>query len=314
MLKFVTKRLLSTIPILLVVLTVVFMIIHLTPGNPASVILGDTASSEQIASLNQELGLDTPLYQQYFVWMSDVVRGDLGTSYFLGQSVTAAISSHIGPTLAIALLAEIIAITVAIPLGIYAATRRGSTSDISIMGVSLLGMSVPSFLLGLFLALIFGVKLGWLPVAGYEPLSSGLWNHFQYLIMASVALGSMQAALFVRMTRSSMLDVLRKDYIRTVRAKGVRERAVVYRHALRNAALPILTVVGQSFGGLITGAVVTETIFNIPGLGQLIIDSVQRRDFPVIQGTVLFITFVFVMVNLMVDLLYGVLDPRVRLK
>ncbi|MCC9069812.1 ABC transporter permease [Arthrobacter cryoconiti] len=308
------RRLLSTIPILLVVLTVVFLIIHLTPGSPAAVILGDNATDDQISNLNHQLGLDAPLYQQYFLWIADVFRGNLGASYFLGQSVTSAIISHIGPTFAIAMLAEIIAVTIAIPLGIYAASRRGTVSDVSIMGVSLLGMSIPSFLLGLFLALIFGVNLGWLPVAGYEPLSSGVWNWFQYLILASVALGSMQAALFVRMTRSSMLDVLRKDYIRTVRAKGVKERGVIYLHALRNASLPILTVVGQSVGGLITGAVVTETIFNIPGLGQLIVDSIQRRDLPVIQGTVLFITFAFIFVNLIVDVLYGVLDPRVRLK
>lgn len=314
MVKFLARRLLSTIPILLVVLTVVFLIIHLTPGSPAAVILGDNATDDQISSLNHQLGLDAPLYQQYFLWIADVFRGNLGASYFLGQPVTDAIISHIGPTFAIAMLAEIIAVTIAIPLGIYAASRRGTVSDVSIMGVSLLGMSIPSFLLGLFLALIFGVNLGWLPVAGYEPLSSGVWNWFQYLILASVALGSMQAALFVRMTRSSMLDVLRKDYIRTVRAKGVKERGVIYLHALRNASLPILTVVGQSVGGLITGAVVTETIFNIPGLGQLIVDSIQRRDLPVIQGTVLFITFAFIFVNLIVDVLYGVLDPRVRLK
>ncbi|GAA4658347.1 ABC transporter permease [Arthrobacter cryoconiti] len=314
MVKFLARRLLSTIPILLVVLTVVFLIIHLTPGSPAAVILGDNATDDQISNLNHQLGLDAPLYQQYFLWIADVFRGNLGASYFLGQSVTSAIISHIGPTFAIAMLAEIIAVTIAIPLGIYAASRRGTVSDVSIMGVSLLGMSIPSFLLGLFLALIFGVNLGWLPVAGYEPLSSGVWNWFQYLILASVALGSMQAALFVRMTRSSMLDVLRKDYIRTVRAKGVKERGVIYLHALRNASLPILTVVGQSVGGLITGAVVTETIFNIPGLGQLIVDSIQRRDLPVIQGTVLFITFAFIFVNLIVDVLYGVLDPRVRLK
>lgn len=313
LLAFLIRRVLHTIPILLVVLTATFFIVHLTPGDPASVILGEEATKAQIADLRESMGLNAPIAVQYFTWLFAAVRGDLGDSVFMGQPVTQAILSHIGPTIALATIALLIGILIAIPLGITAARKRGTATDQTIMTVSLLGISVPSFLLGLFFALIFGVWLGWLPVAGYGSIDSGLWNYLKYLIMPAVALGAMQAALLVRMTRSSMLDTLNKEYIKVARAKGTKERTVIYRHALKNAFLPILTVIGQSLGGLITGAVVVETIFNVPGIGQLIINSVERRDFPTIQGTVLFVTVAFVFVNVVVDILYGVLDPRVRL-
>lgn len=231
----------------------------------------------------------------------------------MNQSVLDAIFSHIGPTLSLAIVAEIIALSISIPIGIVAAIKRGTATDQSVMVVSLMGMAIPSFLLALFLALIFGVQLGWLPVAGYQPLSNGLWNHLQYLILPAISLGAIQAALIARMTRASMLEVLNTDYIKMARSKGMKERTVIYSHALKNAFLPILTVIGATFGALVTGAVVTETIFNIPGIGQLIINSIERRDYTIIQGIVLFVTLIYVTINLIIDLLYGFIDPRVRL-
>lgn len=314
MVKYVIKRILSLIPVLFVVSIAIFLIIHITPGDPAAVMLGVDATEEQLQELREYYGLDKPIYEQYLIWISGVFKGDFGTSYFMKQPVLTAILDHLYPTLSLSIMALVITILIAIPLGIAAANRRGTIADQSIMGVSLLGMSVPSFLLGLLLILLFGVKLGWLPVAGYQPLSSGLWNHIQYLIMPAISLGAIQAALVARMTRTSMLEVLSTNYVKTAQAKGVKKAVIIYKHALRNAFLPILTVIGQTFGVLVAGAVVTETIFNIPGIGQLIINSVERRDYAVIQGVVLFVTLVYVFINLIIDLLYGVIDPRVRLE
>ena len=314
MIVYILKRILSLIPVLFVVSIAIFFIIHLTPGDPAAVILGIEATPEQIAVLNEQMGLNLPLYQQYINWVSGVLQGDFGESYFMKETVTEAIWSHLGPTASLAIVAEIIALVFAIPIGIYAAYRRGTAVDQSLMGVSLIGMAVPSFLLGLLLMLFVGVYLQWLPVAGYKPLSTGIWEHFQYLILPAISLGMIQAALVARMTRASMLEVLDANFIKTARSKGVHEHKVVFKHALRNAFLPILTVIGQSFGTLVTGAVVVETIFNIPGLGQLIINSIVRRDFAVIQGVVLFVSLIYVLINLVIDLLYGIVDPRVRLE
>ncbi|MCM3636618.1 ABC transporter permease [Sporosarcina luteola] len=307
------KRLLSLIPVLFIVSIVIFMIIHLTPGDPASLVLGEEATEEQIQALRANMGLDLPIVTQYFHWIGNALQGDLGTSYFMRQPVTEAIVSHLAPTISVAIIAGTISLLISIPIGILAATRRGTNTDRTVMGISLIGMSVPSFLLGLFLILLFGVKLRWLPVAGYQPITDGFLGHIKYLILPSIALGSMHAALIARMTRSSLLEVLNMNYIKTARSKGVHEYLIITRHTLRNAFLPILTVIGQTFGSLIAGAVVTETIFNIPGIGQLIINSVERRDYAVIQGVVLFVTCTYVLINLIVDLLYGVIDPRVRL-
>ncbi|MEH7389380.1 nickel ABC transporter permease [Bacillus sp. JJ1503] len=314
MIYYILKRMFSLIPVLFVISVVIFMVIHLTPGDPASIMLGEEATEDQIKEMREELGLNAPLIQQYADWVINVFKGDLGTSYFMKEPVTSAILSHLGPTLSLAILGQVVALVIAIPAGIIAANRRGSLTDQSLMGFSLLGMSVPSFLLGLFLILVVGVKLQWLPIAGYQPLSSGLWNSLQYLILPAIALGAIQAALIARMTRTSMLEVLNSNYIKTARAKGVKEHIIVYKHALRNAFLPILTVIGQTFGTLVAGAVVTETIFNIPGIGQMIINSIERRDYTVIQGVVLFITISYVVINLIVDLLYAYIDPRVRLE
>ena len=314
MLSYILKRVLSLIPVLVVVSIVIFSIVHLTPGDPARVILGPEATADQVAALREQMGLNRPILTQYFAWVSQVLRGDFGDSIFLRMPVTEAIAKHAAPTLSLAILAQVFTILVAVPLGIFAARRRGTIFDQGVMGVTLIGMAIPSFLLGLLLVLLVGIELGWLPVAGYRPLSDGLGEHLKYLILPAISLGTIQSALIARMTRSSMLDVLKVDYIRTAKAKGMTERRIIYRHALRNAAMPILTVIGVTFGGLVTGAVVTETIFNLPGLGQLIVNSITRRDYAVIQGVVLFVTLVYVLLNLCIDLLYGVVDPRVRLQ
>lgn len=313
MLVYIFKRLVSLVPVLFVVSIAIFLIIHITPGDPASTILGMEATPQQIAELNEKMGLNDPIHIQYFKWISKVLKGNLGDSIFMQQPVAEAIKEHLPPTVSLALFAQIVALVLSIPFGIIAAYKRGKAVDTVIMSISLLGMAIPSFLLGLFLMLFFSVHLGWLPVAGYRPLSMGFWTHFRYLILPGISLGVIQAALIARMTRSSMLDVLYLNYIKTARAKGLKEYIVLLKHALKNAGLPILTVVGQTFGTLVTGAVVIESLFNIPGIGQLILNSITRRDLAVIQGVVLFVTLLYVGVNLVVDLLYGVIDPRVRL-
>lgn len=313
MLAYLIKRVLSLLPVLLVVTVVLFLMIHITPGNPAAAILGIEASQEEIDTLSEALGLNRPIHEQYLQWVSGVLRGDLGQSLFMRQPVTQAIAGHLAPTLSLALLAQIIAIIIAIPVGMLAAYRRGTLTDAALMGFSLLGMAVPSFLLGLFLMLVVGVHLQWLPVAGYAPISQGFGTHLKHLILPGISLGAIQAALITRITRSSLLDNLGLNYIKTARAKGLPEGTILLKHAFRNAFLPILTVIGQTFGTLVTGAVVVESIFNIPGLGQLILNSVLRRDFAVIQGVVLVVTLMYVLLNLFIDLLYGAVDPRVRL-
>jgi peptide/nickel transport system permease protein len=313
-LMYLVKRILSLIPVLFVVSIVVFSIMHMTPGDPASVMLGEEATPEQVEELREELGLNYPLYQQYFNWVMGVFQFDLGVSYFMQETVTEAILSHLSPTISLTIISQLIALIIAIPIGIFAARRRGTASDQSVMGISLLGMSIPNFILGLLTMLVFGVIFRLLPVAGYEPLEAGLWNHLKYLILPAISLGTLQAALITRITRSSMLEVLNNNYIKSARAKGVKERQLIYTHALRNAFLPILTVIGQTFGGLIAGAIVTETIFNIPGIGQLTINSIERRDYPIIQGVIFFVAMAYVSINLIIDLLYGVINPRVRLE
>jgi peptide/nickel transport system permease protein len=313
LLGYVIKRLFSIIPVLFVVAVVVFSLTFFTPGDPASVILGPDATAQEVDDLREKMGLNDPIQVQFMRWMGGLLRGDLGDSYFMNESVFQAFLDHLGPTFSLALIAQVIAILIAIPLGIAAAVRRGSATDQSIMGLALVGISVPSFLLGLFLILTLAVKLQWFPVAGYRPLSAGFGEHINYLIMPAIALGAMQAALIARMTRSSMLEVFNQNYIKTAHSKGIKEWIVIYKHALRNASMPIITVIGQTFGILITGAAVVETVFNIPGIGQLIVNSVERRDYSVIQGVVLLIAFTYVILNLIIDLLYGVLDPRIRL-
>ncbi|MBI4609892.1 MAG: ABC transporter permease [Candidatus Rokubacteria bacterium] len=309
---YLVRRVLAVIPVMLVVATVAFVLVHLAPGDPASVIAGPYATADDIAKLHHQLGLDEPLPVQLLRWYGRLLRGDLGDSIFLRRPVLEAIADRLEPTLLLTTFATLIAILIGVPTGIVSARRHNSVADQSFMLLALLGISVPNFLLGLLLILVFGVWLGWFPVAGYVPLASGLWANLRSLLLPSLSLGLVQSALIARITRSSMLDVLREHYILAGRAKGLPERAVVYKHALKNAIIPTLTVVGITFAILIGGAVVIETVFNIPGLGRLIISAVLRRDYPVIQGVVLLIAVAYTLINLLVDLAYLALDPRIR--
>jgi peptide/nickel transport system permease protein len=309
---YVLRRLLAVVPVMLVVATVAFVLIHLAPGDPASVIAGPYASADDVAKLRHQLGLDESLPVQLVRWYGRLLRGDLGDSIFLRRPVTEAIADRLEPTLLLTTWATLIAVLIGVPAGILSARYHNSAVDQSLMGLALVGLSVPNFLLGLLMILVFGVWLGWLPVAGYVSLDGGVWPNLRSLLMPSLALGLVQSALIARITRSSMLDVLREQFVLTGRAKGLAENIVVYKHALKNAIIPTLTVIGITFALLIGGAVVIETVFNIPGLGRLIISAVLRRDYPVIQGVVLLIAVTYTAVNLLVDLAYVVVDPRVR--
>ena len=313
--RYLVKRILSLIPVLIIVSVVIFFLIHLTPGDPARTMLGDQATEEDIAALRESLGLNDPLPVQYLDWVKNVFHGDLGDSIFMNEPMTKIILDHIGPTVALTIYALIIALLIAIPLGITSARHRGRIQDQLISAFSMLGISIPSFLMGLFLILIFAVKLRILPDAGYKPIGEyGFGTFIRYLTLPAISLGLMQAALITRMTRSSVLEVLNMDYIKMARAKGLKERIIVMKHAFRNALLPIITVIGQSFIALLSGAAVVETVFNIPGVGQLVVNSVERRDYEVIQAIVLVIAVINVVINLVVDLLYATADPRVRLE
>lgn len=312
MLKYTLKRIGAMIPVMLIISVVVFVIIYLTPGDPASSMLGMEASADQIERVNESLGINGPLPQRYLEWMGGVLTGDLGDSYFMHQPVTQAIAEHFGPTLSLAILAQLIALLIALPCGIITALKHGSRTDAVLRVVALLGVAIPGFLMALMLMWLFAVTLRVLPVAGYAPLSKGWLVHLRYLALPAISLGCVQAALLMRMTRASVIEAMQLDCVKTARAKGVSEVRVVLSHALRNAALPILTSVGYSFGALITGAVVTEAIFNIPGLGQLVTSSIERRDYPVIQGVLLVIALLNSVINLLVDLAYGAFDPRAR--
>ena len=312
MLKYIGKRILSLIPVMFVVSVVVFLVTYLIPGGPATALLGLEASSDQIAALNAELGFDRPFLVQYADWFMDVLHGDWGRSYFLQQSVLEAIAEYFGPTISLAILAKIIALILSVPLGIVAAYKRGTAVDVTAVTASLLGTAIPGFLLSMFLMLFFGVYHHWFPVSGYVGLDQGLLEHLRYLFVPALSLGIVQAAYITRMTRSSLLEVLYKNFIRTARAKGLKEKKVLLTYALKNAAPAILTAVGQSFGSLVTGTIVTETLFNIPRIGMLTMGAINRRDIFLIQGVVLFVTLVYVLVNLVVDILYGFVDPRLQ--
>jgi peptide/nickel transport system permease protein len=314
LIDYLIRRVLAAIPVMLLVATAVFLLLFLTPGDPAAVILGPDAKPDQVAELRARLGLDQPVYVQLGNWYVRLLRGDLGRSIFENRPVTEAIVSRAEPTLLLTALATLVAITLGLTMGIVAALRPGRWQDTGAMLVAIGGVSMPTFWLGLNLIFVFGVLLGWLPVAGYEPLNSGLWESLRYLILPSITLGLFQAALLARLTRSMMLETLGDDYVRTARAKGLAEHAVVLRHAFRNAAIPLVTVIGLIFAALIGGAVITEQVFNIPGVGRLLIQAVARRDYPVVQGVVMIVAGLYVVINLVVDLLYGYLDPRLRVK
>jgi peptide/nickel transport system permease protein len=309
---YILRRLLALIPVALVVATVAFVLIHLAPGDPAAIIAGPDAPADDVAHIRRTLGLEQPLYLQLARWYGRLLQGDLGQSIFLRKPVLDAIIDRAEPTLLLTLSAMAVSILIGVPAGVLSARHHNSAVDQALMMVALVGISIPNFLLGLLFVLVFGVWLRWFPVAGYSPLEDGWLATARSLVMPAFALGLVQSALIARIARSSMLDVLREQYVTTGRAKGLAERAVVYKHAFRNALVPTITVIGISFAVLISGAVVVETVFNIPGLGRLVISAVLRRDYPVVQGVVLVIAGVYMLVNLLVDLSYLVIDPRVR--
>ncbi len=312
MLWYIARRILATIPVMAIVAVIVFSLLYLAPGDPASVIAGDQATPDDVARIRANLGLDRPFLVRFFEWSGQILRGDLGTSIFTNLPVTALIRQRIEPTLSLTVLTLILSVLVAVPLGVLAAWKVGSWFDRIIMALAVLGFSVPVFVVGYVLAYVFALVLDWLPVQGYTPLSAGLWPWFQNLILPSIALGGIYIALIARITRSTMLDVLNQDYIRTARAKGLGQTSTLFVHALKNAAVPIVTVIGLGMALLIGGAVVTESVFAIPGLGRLTVDAILRRDYPVIQGLVLMFSFVYVLVNLLVDISYTFLDPRIK--
>ena len=304
MLRYLVRRLLLVIPVLLGVATLVFSLIHIIPGDPAQTILGDTGSQEEVEVLRQQLGLDRPIIEQYLTFLGGFVQGDLGTSLRTNQSVTVMIAERIPATLELALASMICAVMFAIPLGVVAAVWRGTVIDYAAMTLAFIAVSIPNFWLGPLLALIFGVELGWLPVSGRGTLA--------HLIMPAVSLGTGLAAILARMTRATLLEELREQYVIAARARGASKTRAILSHAFRNSLIPVVTLVGLQFGVVLTGAVITETIFAWPGIGRLLIQSISFRDYPLVQGCVLMISVAYVGVNLLTDLVYGVLDPRIR--
>jgi peptide/nickel transport system permease protein len=310
--KYIAKRLWSLVPVMFVVATLVFFLVHLTPGDPASVILGPDAPQEAIDELRARLGLDKPLPVQFVRWFGQVLQGNLGESIFLRRPVTQAIVERLEPTLLLAGLATLFAVVIGIPAGVLAAVYRNTWLDRLFMSVAVFGVSMPNFWLALNLIFLFGLTLAFLPVSGYVPLRDDPLLTLRFLLLPAFSLGFPQSALIARMTRGSMLDVLSQEYVKTARAKGLSEQLVIYKHALKNTMITVITVIGIVLAITLSGSVVIETIFGLPGIGRLIINSVLRRDYPVIQGTVLFIAASYVLVNLLIDLLYVYLDPRIK--
>jgi peptide/nickel transport system permease protein len=309
---YILRRIAATVPVMLIVAVLVFLMLRLTPGDPAAVIAGDNANAEQIAAIRTRLGLDQPIVVQFFIWFGQILHGDFGESFFFKKSVAELIASRLEPTLALSLSTILIAVVVAVPLGVLAAYKQGTAIDKIVMGFSVLGFSVPVFVIGYSLIYLFAIELNWLPVQGYQRLADGFGGFIARLILPSLTLAVIYIALIARMTRTSVLDVMGEDYIRTARAKGQVERKVLFHHALRNAAVPIVTVIGFGVALLIGGVVVTESVFTIPGIGRLTVDAVLARDYPTIQAVILLFSFVYVLINLIVDLAYRVFDPRIR--
>lgn len=312
MLSYIGRRLLATIPVMAVVALFVFSLLYIAPGDPAAIIAGDQATPEDVARIRASLGLERPFLVRFGEWTWQIVRGDLGTSIFTNLPVSQLIAQRIEPTLSLMIVTLILSITIAVPLGVIAAWKAGSWMDRAVMAVAVFGFSVPVFVVAYLLAYIFALELDWLPVQGYSPIGNGFWRWLQHLILPAIALGFIYIALIARITRATMLEILSQDYIKTARSKGLGQRAILFIHALKNAAVPIVTVIGIGIALLIGGAVVTESVFVIPGLGRLTIDAILRRDYPVIQGVVLLFSFTYVLVNLGVDLIYTLIDPRIR--
>ena len=312
MYPFILRRILSTIPVLLIVAVLVFLVLRLAPGDPAAILAGDAASVDQIARIRTELGLDKPIVAQFGIWIGHLLAGDMGESFYYKMKVTTLIGQRLEPTLALTALTIVVTVVLAVPLGVLAAWRFGGWLDRALMGFSVLGFSVPTFVLAYILIYLVSLKLGWLPVQGYHRVAEGFWPFFSHLILPSLTLSVIYTALIARVTRASVLEALGEDYIRTARAKGLPALRVLVRHGLANAAVPIVTVIGLGIALLIGGVVVTESVYAIPGLGRLTVDAVLARDFPTVQGLVLFFSFTYVLINLLIDLSYVFLDPRIR--
>ncbi len=312
MLAYVGRRVLATIPVMAIVALFVFSLLYIAPGDPASIIAGDQATPEQIAQIRVNLGLERPFVVRFGEWVWQILHGDLGTSIFTALPVRQMIAQRIEPTLSLMIVTLIFSVCVAVPLGVVAAWKAGSLIDRLVMALAVVGFSVPVFVVGYVLAYVFALEFDWLPVQGYTPIANGFWPWLQNLILPAISLGLIYIALIGRITRATMLEVLSQDYIKTARAKGLGQRAILFVHALKNAAVPIVTVIGLGIALLIGGAVVTESVFVIPGLGRLTVDAILRRDYPVIQGIVLLFSFTYVLVNLGVDLIYTLVDPRIR--
>lgn len=315
MLAYTLRRLVAFVPTLLAASALVFLFIHLIPGDPASILLGDTATPEEIAALNQQMGFNEPIYVQYFLWLGNVLQGDFGTSVFFRKPVLSVIADGAETSIWLAIITMCWIIAIGVPIGILSASRQGTWVDQVTSGFAMLFASVPTFWLGLYLILIFAVGLGWFPTSGFPSLSDdgGLWN-LRYLLLPSLTLAAPNAALIVRLVRASMLDVQREDHVRTARAKGLSPSRVAIRHVFRNALIAVAAAFGFTFAALVSEAVVTETVFSLPGIGRLVVQSILRRDYPVIQGVILIIVVLYMVINLLVDLSYARLDPRVSLK
>ena len=309
---YLIRRLAGMLGVILMVLTIAFVIVRLAPGDPASFMLGPESTAEDAAHLRERLGLDRQIFLQYLAFTTAAFQGDLGTSIFFNQPVTQVLAARAEPTVFLALFSLIIALVIATPIGVYAAYRRGSVLDQTAISMAMLAASVPSFWTGLMFQRYLATELGWFPAAGYGGPDADFLERMRHLILPSIVLGIVNSALILRFTRASMLDILGEDYIRTARSKGMGERRVVLRHALKNAAIPIITVIGLTFALLVSGAVVTERVFNIPGMGNLVVSAVLRRDYPVIQGTLIVVATLYVVINLITDLLYLLVDKRVK--
>jgi len=312
MIAYIIRRLLATIPVMAIVGVFVFMLLHLSPGDPAAIIAGDNATEANIAAIRTRLGLDRPLYEQFVSWAWATLRGDLGISMFSNLPVTTLVLQRAEPTIALTVTTLFVAVSIAITIGVLAAWKAGSLLDRAVMVFAVLGFSIPVFVVGYMLVFVFAMQLGWLPVQGYTPIAEGLVPWLRNLVLPSIALGLAYVALIARITRASMLEVLAEDYIRTANAKGVATRPMLLKHALKNAAVPIVTVIGIGVALLIGGVVITESVFNIPGVGRLVVDAIARRDYPIIQGVMVIFAGIYVLVNLAVDLTYTFLDPRIR--
>ena len=312
MTAYAIRRLLSAIPVMAVVAVFVFLLLRLTPGDPAAVMAGDLATVQDVEAIRRKLGLDEPILVQFGLWISSLLRGDLGTSLFSGLPVSTLILQRLEPTLVLTGMTFVIAVATAVPMGVVAAWRVGSWLDRTVMGFAVLGFSVPVFVFGYMLIYVFAVELRWLPVQGYRPLADGVWESMRSLILPAVTLGVLYIALIARITRASMLEVLSEDYVRTARAKGVSAARLLMIHALKNAAIPIITVIGIGLALAISGVVVNETVFNVPGLGRLTVDAILKRDYPIIQAMIMLFSGVYVFINVLIDILYSVFDPRIR--